>query len=715
MKFKWMASVALLSVCMACSRGVAQTAAGDGTTAATPADLVKLVLQRFATGSAEEFDTVVPDPEAQDVVAAAIKRKATREPNLGEVIWNDPNRAVLLLTGTVVDKSSASETIRSRHFSGLYEAVNSGGRWKISRQLPFDADNHILSHSIDADVVPTQSISVKDTLGIVAGSKYGFAVRLNDRAQISDVRMNGKPVKHEFGGGVLWVEAPKVPKAKLFLAYTLAEDRDSDGPPKDEAAKLAEREYGAFENADVWHPLFDFDSANDTGTFAITLCIPAAYYVTTSIPQTETVEKGVRTIRGRSDGKFFALTLIYDSGWRPTTTKIGRLQFATFLTPEFKWSPEVLGAQVRETYDLLTPRFGDPQGTYFAVGEQRTIGKSGFRYRTNDMVVSGQGGGKQLLAPADDAASEPSAPFAHEVSHGWTMQATGPAANFLREGWATFCEWTFLGSKYGPAVEPEIWESAYNFYILGGHNGVRSILGNPDNGSVHYTKGAWIFHMLEAAMGHAAFDSGMRVYIQIPLDQPAGYQELIAAMSHAAGHDMTAFVMPWITSKYIPDLDVQVDGPRIVVTQRQADIFSDLTLPLTYETASGEVVKSSVHITGKMTTVETGSPGSIRQVRLDPEHEYLLLRHLGENVRFELRASAAKEVALSGGFAIKPVPAVRHGDIWTVEMPMVNGRYNWAWQIDGRAAEPNSNLEGQPLTGVRYVKPVSEMESAYPR
>ena len=126
-------------------------------------------------------------------------------------------------------------------------------------------------------------------------------------------------------------------------------------------------------------------------------------------------------------------------------------------------------------------------------------------------------------------------------------------------------------------------------------------------------------------------------------------------------------------------------------------------------------MKSSIHITGKATTLETGSPGPIRQVRLDPEHEYLLLRHLGENVKFELRAPSAKEVALSGGFAIKPVPAVRHGDTWTVEMPMVDGRYNWVWQIDGKAAEPHSNLEGQPLTGVRFVKAVSEMESAYPR
>ncbi|HEX4807313.1 MAG TPA: M1 family aminopeptidase, partial [Bryobacteraceae bacterium] len=691
----------LFLICIWCIRADAQSAPGAASsTAATPSELAKLVLQRFATGSAQEFDDSVPDPGAQGVVSAAIRRNATRVSNLGQVIWSGPERAVLLLTGTVADKSSSSETIRSRHFSGLYEAVKSEKGWSISRQLPFDTGNHILSHTVDATIVPTQSIAVKDTLDITADNEYGFAVRLNDRAELSTVTLNGEPVQYAFGGGVLWFQSPQRRKAKLFLAYTLAEDRDSKGPPKDAAAKLEAQNYGSFANADVWLPIFDFDSANGTGDFQITVRLPAAYYLTTSISQTESVENAVRTIVGHSDIPAFALTLIYDSGWRPTIAKIGSFQFATFLTPEFKWSPELLGKQVREVFDLLSPRFGNPQGTYFAVAEQRDIGVSGFRYRSNDLVVSGQGGGKQLMSPASEAASGPNAPFAHEVSHGWTMQATGPAANFLREGWATWCEWMFVGEQYGSDVAHGIWQTAYNYYILGAHNGAHSILGNPDNGSVHYTKGAWIYHMLEETMGRQAFDRGMREYIQIPRSQPAGYQDFITAMSHAAGRDMSSFIMPWIAGKYIPDLDAQVEGSHIIVTQRQPDIFSDLPLQLTYETASGTMAPTSIHITGKVTTLDTGNPRPIRNVRIDPDHQFLLLRHLGENVSFELRAPAAKTVALSGNFSLKPVPAVRNGDVWKVEIPMVNGRYSWAWQIDGKTAEPDSSYEGQAMTGV---------------
>jgi hypothetical protein len=295
------------------------------------------------------------------------------------------------------------------------------------------------------------------------------------------------------------------------------------------------------------------------------------------------------------------------------------------------------------------------------------------------------------------------------------MQATGPAANFLREGWATWCEWTFLGEQYGPDVQREIWQTAYNYYILGGHQGVRSILGNPDNGSIHYTKGAWILHMLEEIMGRSAFDQGMRAYIQLPRDQAAGYQEFIAAMSRAAGHDMSPFIMPWLTGKYIPDLETQVEGSKILITQNQPDVIFDLPLELALVTTSGATVERSIHLIGRTNTMEFGDVGTVRQVIIDPDNQFLLLRHFGEIVQFKLRAPSAKTVALGGNFTLKPIPAVRSGDIWTVELPMTAGRYSWEWRIDGKKAEPDSSYEGQSRTGIRIVKPEQPVTAAYPR
>lgn len=681
----------------------------------TPQELGSLVLSEFASGSAEEFSKVVPDPAAQAVLQRAIKEKAERKGNLDRVVWQSGDRAVLLLTGTVVAKNSGEETTGSREFSGLYEAEQGGGAWKLTRRIPIDEDNHILSQAVQCSIAPGDKISVEDSMGISVGSKYGFAVRLNDRAALQQVKLDRKAAKFEFGGGVLWIKMPPRQHATLSLSYSLAAESHNEekGAAAGSATQNGAPEFGEFLNVDVWMPLFDFDSANDTAPISITARIPAAYYLATSVPQTETVSNGVRVVRGHTDEPEFTLTLIFDRDWHPTTTIVGDITFQTFLTTGFHWKPEQLEDILRKEYQILDPRFGPPQSHYLAVVEERGIGQSGFRYRANDLVVSGAGGGKLLMVPRDEAASAPNAPLAHEVSHGWTMQATGPAANTLREGWATFCEWLYVGKQYGDDVERDIWETAHNYYLLGGHDGVRSILGNPGNGSIHYVKGAWIFHMLEEVMGEARFDKGMREYIQIPRDQPAGYEQFIAAMSHAEGRDMTSFIMPWMSGKYIPDIESHIEGSGVMFTQKQPEVTFDLPLDVGLTTSSGKTVERTVQLAGRSTSLDVTNLGTVTSVRIDPHHEFLLQRHFGETVHFELRAPDAKSVALSGNFTLKPVPATKIGDVWRLDLPMSEGRYSWAWVVDGKPLEGQYN--GQPASGVRFIQPVERLGASYPK
>ncbi|MGB6232874.1 MAG: M1 family aminopeptidase [Candidatus Acidiferrales bacterium] len=686
-----------------------------GTGPKTPQELAALVIQQFASGSAEEFNSVDPDPGGQRVVQRALKQKAARRGDLSRVIWRGPDRAVLLLTGTVGASNSGEETTGSRDFSGLYEAAKSNGVWTLVRRLPIDQENHILSQAVQCTILPGEKISVQDQVGISVGGVYGFAVRLNDRAKLSQVKLGGKPAKYEFGGGVLWLETPPRSHAELSLVYSLAAEshKENEKAPSSSATPTGPPAYGEFLNVDVWMPLFDFDSANDTAPISITARIPSAYYLTTSIPQTESVSGGMRIVRGRTDEPEFTLTLIFDRDWHPTLAKVGDIEFGTFLTSDFRWKPEQLEDILRKEYQMLDPRFGPPQSHSLAGVEERGIGESGFRYRANDLVVSGTGGGTALFSPLESAASEPNAPFPHEVSHGWTMQATGPAANTLREGWATYCEWMFVGEEYGDDVERDIWETAHNYYLLGGHDGVRSILGNPGNGSIHYVKGAWVFHMLEEVMGQERFDRGMREYIEIPREQPAGYEQFIAAMSHAEGHDMNSFVMPWLSGKYIPDISARVDGGNIIVTQTQPDVVFDLPLDLALTISSGKTVERSVHLTQRSDVLDVGDIGAVANVRIDPHHEFLLQRHFGETVHFELRAPDAKAVALTGNFALKPVPATKTGDVWVLDLPMSEGRYSWAWQVDGKTLGASHN--GQPTGGVRVVQPLERLQTSYPK
>lgn len=687
---------------------------GTAIPARSPQELATLVLQRFASGSAEEFSSVDPDPGAQAVLARAIKEKAARRGDLGQVIWQNSDQAVLLLTGTVVAKNSGEETTGSRGFSGWYEATKSDNAWKITRRIPIDQDNRILSQAVQCSISPGQKIDVRDGITISVGGAHGFAVRLNDRAKLSEVKLDGRPARYKFGGGVLWIDTPRRGRAALSLAYGLAaESHNEAASATATGTAAAPPAYGEFLNVDVWMPLFDFDSANGTAPISITARIPAAYYLTTSIPQTEVVRGAARVVSGRTDEPEFTLTLIFDRDWHPTVTKVGDIEFGTFLTAGFRWTPAQLEETLRKEYKILDPRFGPPQSHYLAVAEERGIGVSGFRFRANDLVVSGGGGGKQLLSPRESAASEPNAPLPHEISHGWTMQATGPAANTLREGWATYCEWLYLGEEYGDDVEPDIWETAHSYYLLGGHDGVRSILGNPGNGSIHYVKGAWIFHMLQEVMGQSRFDRGMREYIEIPRDQPAGYEQFIKAMSDAEGRDMTSFVMPWLSGKYIPDIDAQVSGSNVILTQTQPDTVFDLPLDVALTMPAGKTVERMVQLSQRSRTMNVADLGTVTNVRVDPHHEFLLQRHFGERVHFELRAPQAKAVALTGNFTLKPAPAERAGDVWTLDLPMSEGRYSWAWQVDGKTLD--GEYDGQPASGVRVVQPFERLTTSVPK
>jgi hypothetical protein len=454
--------------------------------------------------------------------------------------------------------------------------------------------------------------------------------------------------------------------------------------------------------------------------------IPARYRLTTSVPQTEVVRNGVRIVHGETMHPQFLLALIYDKDWQPVTKQIGELRVETFLTPSFRFTPDTLAAIVGRVYRVLVPRFGEPQlpSHYLAVVEDRALGHSGFAVRMNNAVISGDG-----ATMLDEPSLGPSYAFAHEVSHGWTMNATGRAANFLQEGWASYCESLLLRDVYGPATEHAMWEKLRTSYItgldragfLGGFEGHQSILGRPDNGRIHYFKGSWILHQLEYVLGDSVFDRAMRAYIARSGSGSDGYEELIADMSRAAGRDMTSFIMPWLTEQYIPNVDARAEGQRLIVTQSQPGADFDLPLDIELITDSG-AVQRHVHLTSRADTVELGATRAVSAVHVDPDHHFLLRRHWGELARFTLRAPNAQSVELSGSVASKPVAATRDGDLWSVTVPLTEGRYLWMWRVDGKGPTDEEALAAVKVTndpsaraGVRIVRPEQRLADSLAR
>lgn len=700
--------------------------------AATPDALAKLVMTRFASGTALAFDSVYPDPLGRAVLESAVQHKQSRSIGLSRVLWSSPARAVLLLTGTVHSgegsgiETGSDETNGVRRFSGLYEAVRSGGSWMIARQIPLDTLSYIRGQTLHVALSPGRRSDILDTLAVGTGSPYGLALRVNNAARLASVRLDGHSARYAFGGGVLWIDAPPRDlsrNSQLVLRYSIG---DQHTPPHSagDRARAAHRDsvvaYGALNNTDAWSPFFGYDSGHDFSLMSVTATIPAIYRLTTSVPQTETVHDGVRTVHGESLHPQFLLALIYDRAWRQVTTQVGDLRLESFLTPKFHFSVDTLAKIVGRVYRVLVPRFGEPQlpSHYLALVEDRALGHEGFAVRMNNAVISGDG-----ATMLDDPVLGPSYTFAHEIAHGWTMNATGPAANFLQEGWASYCESLLLRDVYGPDAERALWEKLRTSYItgldragfLGGFEGRQSILGRPDNGRIHYFKGSWILHQLDYVLGDSVFDRGMRAYITRSGSGADGYEELIADMSRAAGRDMTSFVMPWLTEKYIPNVEARVEGRRLIVTQSQPSAAFDLPLEIGLATDSG-TVRRSVHLTSRSDTSELGAVGSVTAVHVDPDHHFLLRRHWGEIARFTLRASNAKSVELSGNFAPKPVAATREGDLWTVTLPATEGRYIWLWRVDGKGPTDEEALAGamssndpSARAGVRIIKPVQRL------
>jgi hypothetical protein len=703
-------------------------------------------MARFASGTPEAFDSVYPDPLGRDVVRAAVQQRSLRRADLRRVVWQGPDRAVLLLTGTVyparerphpLDAAAGSdETNRVRRLSGLYEAVNTNGTWTLTRQLPLDTMNAIRAQAIHATITPGQGLESVDTLTIDIGSPWGFAARFNNAARIASMELDGRPVTYEFGGGVFWFAASPKRGARLVMRYALTESRlATRRDARDSTAASDLPAFGAYHNTDAWHPFFNYDSGNHFARLTATIRIPAEYRVTTSVPQTESIASGVRTVVARSLHPQFLLALAFDRDWqvRSTTiaTSFGPVRVETFLTPDFRFTHDSLVAVTRRVYDVLATRFGEPQAPtrYVALVANRALGRGGFSVRMNNLIVGGSGATR-----LDDPVLGPSYVVAHEIAHGWTMNASGFAANMLQEGWAVFAEGAVLGAVYGKAVEDAFWERQRAGYMTGvdrsgfagGFEGRQSILGNPDNGRIHYFKGSWVLRSLEHAMGREAFDRGLRDYIALRLDAvPAGHMEFIAAMSKAAGRDMRPFILPWLEGKYIPDVNARVDGSRVIVTQNQPDVLFELPLDLALARSSGDTARRQVRLVRRADTLNVADVGQVAGVRIDPDKRFLMRRHFGEVVRFELPASSApgaKSVELAGTFASRPIPATRAADAWVVEIPLSEGRYVWQWRVDGQAPNDEAMLAAAngvaapgARAGIRVVKPMERLTEPYPR
>lgn len=581
--------------------------------AATPEALADLVANRFAAGPPEAFERVFPFAPGREFVAEASQRNATRHAGLAKVLQQDEDEALLLLSGYTTRGHSGVETLLSQAYSDFYRAARRGDRWILTERLPLDAESRIVTQQLDVTIVPGERLQVKDTLAVLVTGNRGFAARLDHAAEISGVTVDGRSVEALFAGGLLWVPMTPDRQATLTVTYDLALPDDPDS-----WLSYALPKSGFIRDQALWHPVLNYNTPADRASFGITARIPATFHLSTSVTQEVVIADGWRVARARTRESIAGLSLAYDSEWSPYVIEADGLRLEAFVASGFQPGQTQLDAVFQRTFRVLTSAFGPPRaGDYFAVVQRREAPSSGWHMLSNAAMITGRNGG-----PTTSTAPASRAFVAHELAHRWTAP-TGPGAMLLMEGWATFAESLVLADEFGPEVERAFWQSQRQAYHRGGFEGTQSILGDTTNGGIAYSKGAWIFRMLRDDLGQAAFDRGMRAYLDISADQDTGVAAFAHALSSASGRNVTALLRPWLEERTTPAIEVDL-GPR-QITLRQIGPLFDVPLEVDLVTAES-TSRRRVRVTSRETTLELPQQAQVTAVILDPEGKLLLAR-----------------------------------------------------------------------------------------
>jgi hypothetical protein len=145
------------------------------------------------------------------------------------------------------------------------------------------------------------------------------------------------------------------------------------------------------------------------------------------------------------------------------------------------------------------------------------------------------------------------------------------------------------------------------------HHGISSIVG--------YNKSAMVFSMLRDLIGPAAFEAGLRLLWQRKRFSTAGWSDLEAAFSEAAGRPLAGFFQQWVAQPGSPSLRLQgaaQQGDRLQLTLAQAgDAAVRVALRLVYDDRAED---RWVELAGRKASVMIKVRGTVRSVQLDPDY-----------------------------------------------------------------------------------------------
>ena len=257
-----------------------------------------------------------------------------------------------------------------------------------------------------------------------------------------------------------------------------------------------------------------------------------------------------------------------------------------------------------------------PKSGYVAVVQLRADPGDYWHFNSNQAVFAA--GSPGFFSVKDE---HPGANLAHEIGHFWTS-GSGPAANFLREGWATYVESLALEREYGTDTVRLFWKQhARNYFDH--YDGRMALWESGNETNLNYDKGSWVFRMLEAAVGTKAFQQAMTDYSSRSLAGAADWETLVDCFQKQSVPDFDArqFLMPWLKEKRAPRLTAQTQGRTVTIVQAGPAFVLPVTLEA--DTSQG-VERHLVWIRDSKTDIQFAD--AVSAVRIDPDEVLLLPR-----------------------------------------------------------------------------------------
>jgi len=151
---------------------------------------------------------------------------------------------------------------------------------------------------------------------------------------------------------------------------------------------------------------------------------------------------------------------------------------------------------------------------------------------------------------------------------------------------------------------------------------------------VGYGKTAMVFHMLKSHLGDEIFAAALQDFYNTQRTHTAGWTDIEAAFSTAAGQDLSAFFDTWVTRPGAPELtlkDAHADGARITftLTQSQDGDAYPLTVPVTLGTQNGDQ-RLTVTQNVKVQTHTLGAEAQVTELSIDPDFDVFRRLDAGE-------------------------------------------------------------------------------------